>query len=232
MIDIHTISLRERKHAQTKIALAKEFKDRLKTKRLSEISVKEICETIPISEVTFYNYFPEKTDIFIYIMQLWHVEMLWKLAQWEKNKSNIEIIETWFDSVSQEAENYPAGMSEVLSFISQQRCEVIFPPMSLAEKILAFPQYDGIEEIDISGRHDKEESMLKPYIEKAISCGELPAQTDVEELHRMLDAMFLGGLMTLHDKESGVLRSIYKKMLQILWQGLGVNKQVSEKTSS
>lgn len=225
MIDIQTISLRERKHAQTKVALARQFMERMKTKRLSEISVKEVCETIPISEVTFYNYFPEKTDIFVYIMHLWHLEMQWKLLQWEREKNNLEIVQLWFDAVSQEAEEYPVGMNEVLSFISQQTCEVVFKPMSLAEKVLAFPAYDGIEQLDVSGTHDDENSMVRPYITQAISCGELPAHTDVEDVHRMLDAMFLGGLMTLHNKERGTLGSFYRKMLKFFWQGLKADTQ-------
>ena len=225
MIDIQTISLRERKYAQTKVALAQQFMERMRTKRLAEISVKEVCETIPISEVTFYNYFPEKTDIFIYIMHIWHVEMLWKLAQWEKDKSNIEIIETWFEAVCQEVEDYPVAMSEVLSFIAQQRGEVIFPPMSVAEKMLAFPNYEGIEAFEVRDRHCKEDSMLKPYLERAVASGELPKDADVEEAHRMLDVIFLGGLMTLHDQEPGVLRSIYRTMLQLLWHGLKTTHQ-------
>ncbi|GAK48923.1 transcription activator, AraC family [Candidatus Moduliflexus flocculans] len=219
MIDIQTIPLRERKHAQTKIALAREFMERLKTKRLAEISVKEVCETIPISEVTFYNYFPEKTDIFIYLMQLWHTEILWKLAQWEKDKSNIEIIEAWFDFACLEITSYAGALNEVLSFVVQQQ-EITFSPMSVAEKILAFPDCDGIELFDVRGIHSKNDSMLKPYLEKAIKSGELPPQTDLEEVDRMLDTIFLGGMMTLYCNSEGVLRSTYQKMLRFLWQGL------------
>ena len=219
MIDIQTISLRERKHAQTKVALALQFMERMKTKRLAEISVKEVCETIPISEVTFYNYFPEKTDIFIYLMQIWHTEILWKLAQWEKDKSNIEIIEAWFDFASQEITSYSGVLSEVLWFVTQQQ-EVNFPPMSVAEKILAFPECDGIEAFDVRGKHGENDSMLKPYLEKAVACGELPANTDVEDVHQLLDTIFLGGMMALHCKGRGVLRSAYQKMLRFLWQGL------------
>jgi len=219
MIDIQTIPLRERKHAQTKVALAGQFMERLKTKRLAEISVKEVCETIPISEVTFYNYFPEKTDIFIYLMQLWHTEILWKLAQWEKDKSNLEIIETWFDFTCQEVTSYSGALSEVLSFVTQQQ-EVYFPVMSVAEKILAFPEFEGIERFDVRGKHGQDDSMLRPYIRKAIDSGELPPRTDVAEVDRMLDTIFLGGIMTAHCNAQGTLRAVYQKMLRFLWQGL------------
>ena len=75
--------LRERKYAQTKIALATAVIDRLKEKRLNDISVKELCDTIPISEVTFYHYFSRKTDIFVYLLKVWHLHMEWHLKHWE-----------------------------------------------------------------------------------------------------------------------------------------------------
>ena len=50
-------SLRERKYAKTKISLANAFMERLKTKRFSDIAIKEVCENVEVSEGTFYNYF-------------------------------------------------------------------------------------------------------------------------------------------------------------------------------
>ena len=55
MFKKYNLSLRERKYAQTKVALARAARKRMRNNRLDEISVKELCETIPISEVTFYN---------------------------------------------------------------------------------------------------------------------------------------------------------------------------------
>ena len=163
----YAISLRERKHAQTKIALAEAVMERLKTKRLKDISVKEVCETIPVSEVTFYNYFPKKTDVLVYILQLWHLEMQWHLLGWEEEKSNLEVIEAYFDFAAQGVEEYPGVMAEAMAYFTQKRGCMHFDDLSSAEKILAFPELPGIEEIQLP-TNPKEKKMLGKYVRKAI----------------------------------------------------------------
>ncbi|NLE65671.1 MAG: TetR/AcrR family transcriptional regulator, partial [Elusimicrobia bacterium] len=59
-------SLREKKFVKTKVSLMQEFMKRLKSTRFSEISIKEVCETVEVSESTFYNYFPQKVDVVCY----------------------------------------------------------------------------------------------------------------------------------------------------------------------
>ena len=134
--------------------------ERLKTKRLRDISVKEVCETIPVSEVTFYNYFPKKTDVLVYILKLWHLEMAWHLKKWEEEKNNIEIIEAFFDFTASEIENYPWAMNDALAFFVQKRGDFCFEEMSMAEKLLAYPELEGIEEIPLP-RKPKEKQLLQ-----------------------------------------------------------------------
>ena len=56
--------LREKKHAQTKLAILTEFITHLESgKPIDELSNKEICNRVNISEATFYNYFPQKKEI-------------------------------------------------------------------------------------------------------------------------------------------------------------------------
>lgn len=216
---MHKISLRQRKHAQTKVSLAKAAMERMRESRLDEISVRELCETIPISEVTFYNYFPQKTDLLGYILMLWQLEMIWKLQNQEGEKSNLEIIESFFDSAAQAFEEFPLVMNEALAFFLQQRGEVCWGEMSVAEKLIAYPDLIGIENVQIP-KNPKEDKALLPYIEMAIEAGELPQTTDVEEVSRMLDSMLVGALMALSEKKSPNIKSMYRKMLKILWQGL------------
>ncbi|MDY0093961.1 MAG: TetR/AcrR family transcriptional regulator [Candidatus Vecturithrix sp.] len=215
----YSLSLRERKHAQTKIALAEAITERLKTYRLKDISVKEVCDTIPISEVTFYNYFPKKTDVLVYILQLWRLEMQWHLLGWEEEKSNLEVIEAYFDFAAQGVEEYPGVMAEALAYFTQKRGCLHFDDLSIAEKILAFPTLPGIEEIQLPP-HPKEEKMLEKYIRRAIESGELPSQTDVDFVIHALDALFIGSMMTFYKDKPILLRQLYQQMLKILWKGL------------
>ncbi|PIE34863.1 hypothetical protein CSA56_06495 [candidate division KSB3 bacterium] len=216
---MHKISLRQRKHAQTKIALAREAMERLRTDRLDDISVKELCETIPISEVTFYNYFPQKTDLLAYIMMLWELEMIWSVQQQEGNKSNLELIGCFFEAAARAFEEYPLVMNEALAFFLQQRGEVCWGEMSVAEKLIAYPDLAGIEHVQLP-KNPKEDKMNSQYIEMAIQTGELPDTIDVEEVAGMLDMILVGGLMALRERKSLSIGSMYRKMLKMLWQGL------------
>jgi len=215
----YTLSLRERKHAQTKIALAEAVMERLKTKRLKDISVKEVCETIPVSEVTFYNYFPKKTDVLVYILQLWRLEMEWHLMVWEEEKSNLEVIEAYFDFAAQGVEEYPGVMAEALAYFTQKRGCVHLDDLSSAEKILAFPELPGIEEIQLPS-NPKEKKMLGKYVSRAIEAGELPSTTDIDFITHTLDAYFIGSMLAFHNDEPVLIRPLYRKMLNVLWKGL------------
>jgi AcrR family transcriptional regulator len=216
---MHKISLRQRKHAQTKVSLARAAMERMREKRLDEISVKELCETIPISEVTFYNYFPQKTDLLIYVMQLWRLEMDWKLQNQEGEKSNIEIIENFFDIAGRTFEEYPLVMNEALAFFIQKREDECFGEMSIAERLVAYPELPGIEHVQIP-RNPKKDNALLPFIRKAIEAEELPGHLSVKEISDMLDVIFIGALMNFHKDDSIRIRPVFQKMLKVLWHGL------------
>ncbi len=65
-MDMAEYSLREIKHARTKIALMKAFIEHLRHSSFEDISVKDACKRAEISEGTFFNYFPGKIDYLLY----------------------------------------------------------------------------------------------------------------------------------------------------------------------
>ena len=215
----YNISLRQRKYAKTKIALAKAAKERMRHNRLDDISVRELCDTIPISEVTFYNYFPQKSDLLLYIMRLWQLETQWYLYTWEPEKSNLELIEAFFDFVGQGFEEHPLVMNEILAFFVQRRGDICFEELSVAEKLMAYPGLKDIEHIQLP-RSPKEEGILKVQVERAIAAGELPKDLSADSVSNMLGIILLGGLMTLHERNPTQIRATYRRMLKMLWKGL------------
>ena len=219
MFKKHNISLRERKHAQTKVALVQAIMEELKEKRLKDISVKEVCETIPISEVTFYNYFPKKTDVLLYIIQLWAIEIEWHLQKWEAEKSNLEIIEAFFDHAAHQIGMNPQVLNEALGFFAQKREEPSLEDLSVAEKLLAFPDLPGIEQIQIL-ESPSNRQLLAPYIRRAVECGELPQETDIENFSNILSSMLIGVIMHLHRTDLTQIRTTYRTLLRLLWKGL------------
>ena len=74
-------SLREKKHARTKIALMSSFIERLRNSRFEDISIRDVCKSAEISEGTFFNYFPEKIDVITYYVNLMTMKVIWKARQ-------------------------------------------------------------------------------------------------------------------------------------------------------
>ena len=224
MNTIHDVSLRERKFAQTKVSLARAFRERLKEKRLQDISVKEVCDTLPISEVTFYKYFPEKTDVLVYLLQLWHYKAVWRLRRWEREKTNLEVIEAWFNFGEEQLEAYPAATGEIISFIMKEKGRLKFSEISVAELLFAYPDLEDIEKIEVPAEHHDDRCFMLPYLYRAIEHGELPEGTDVEMVADMLDAIFIGSQLTLREESSQKARNVSHVLLKYLWQGIRSEK--------
>ncbi|MBU2530972.1 MAG: TetR/AcrR family transcriptional regulator, partial [Elusimicrobia bacterium] len=77
-------SLRERKHAQTKVNLAKAFFKEICQSGFHDVSIKKVSEMSNVSEGTFFNYFPKKVDILCYSMRMSALSAIMDV----KNKGN------------------------------------------------------------------------------------------------------------------------------------------------
>ena len=75
-------SLRERKFARTRLALAEIVTHHLENAPLEALSVKALCERAQISEATFFNYFQKKEAIVLYLDRLSTLETVRAPAAW------------------------------------------------------------------------------------------------------------------------------------------------------
>ena len=219
MVNKNDFSLRERKYAQTKLALFHAAQEKLKKKSLKEISVKELCETIPVSEMTFFNYFPEKTDLLVYALQLQGLELGWYLKRWEEAHTNLEIIEQIFDYLADfcQKEEFSFLVQELKVYFAHTGRPPIFKEITPAERLLAFPDLPGIEEIQTRDLP----AILIPYIEKAIEAGEFPTDTDFQTVqHAVLAILFGNQVIAMHTNAFKELKEMYRKQLQLLWFSL------------
>lgn len=78
--ELEKLSLRERKFATLKLKILDSFIEKSKETKVENISVKEIAKELQISEMTFYNYFKNKKELFVYFIELWNIEMHIKLT--------------------------------------------------------------------------------------------------------------------------------------------------------
>ncbi|MHA1719555.1 MAG: TetR/AcrR family transcriptional regulator [Promethearchaeota archaeon] len=211
------LSLRERKYALTKFAILNSTIDKLHDRALSKIKVSEICSSIPISEVTFYNYFPKKSDIILFFMQLWSIELIWHIKK-KRILPGLKFIEEIFEFNAEVVRKSPNIMAEILIMIAQNRGPIEFKELKRAERLLFAQKLNCSEEIQEKDLKDN----IIPILQIAIDQGELPKDVDLETVFDSILTILYGVPMSIkytnftdmHKK----IQSMYRVQLRNLWQ--------------
>jgi len=131
----HTqLTLREKKYATQKLKILDAFDEKLKTKSLAAISVKEIAWELEISEMTFFNYFGSKKEVLIYFIELWSLEMQMLIEE----KEPIEAIYSIFEETALTIEKNPNLFMEIVASMALQGMAKKDISITKAERILRF----------------------------------------------------------------------------------------------
>ncbi len=216
-MSIKDLPLRERKHALTKFALLDAVITKLRDKPLAEISVAELCAIVPISEVTFYNYFSKKSDLINCFMQLWSIDLLWHIK-----KRNIEeglgLIEEILEFTANTVEEIPNVMAEIIIMVAQNRNEINFQLLSDAEQLIYSKRHNYPEIIPERNL----DAIIIPSLQIASEQGNLPKDVDVNAVyHSILSILYgvpIAVLYTTSSDTSQKIRSLYRKQIRNLWQ--------------
>ena len=216
-------TLREKKYAKTKIALTREFMNRMKTTRFSEISIKDVCEKVDVSEGTFYNYFPRKADVIKYYFVLTFLKIVWTIECRKDRMSYRGKIEHVFDAISDESQE-PFLFYEIISVKTSEGLDHHKKlDLTDAEKVLGFPDCPGIEKIQATTM----ENYFAEILKSARKSGRLPAGFSVDDIVRSLMAMIIGVPFAIDIKDFKKLKQVYKTQLALLWSGLDIETRTS-----
>ncbi len=131
---INALSLREKKQATLKLKILDTFDEKLKTKALADISVKEIAKELDISDMTFFNYFGSKKEVLIYFIELWSLEMQIHIEGLEP----LEAIYRIFEETAIMIEKNSNLFMEIVSTMALQGVEKKDIHIGKAERILRF----------------------------------------------------------------------------------------------
>lgn len=134
---ISSLSLREKKQATQKLKILDAIDEKLKTKALSDISVKEIANELEISEMTFFNYFGSKKEVLIYFIELWSLQMQMCIEGLKPLKAIYRI----FEETAIMIEKNPNLFMEIVASMALQGISKKDIQIGKAERILRF----GIE---------------------------------------------------------------------------------------
>jgi len=210
-------SLRERKHAQTKIALMNAFIKRLERTRFEEISIREICKIVEVSEGTFFNYFSAKIDIIHYYSSLVFLKVFWKAQKESPTGKHLAFIEAIFKNVAVEISNgniiYP-----MLSIMIMQKEKPKVAVVSDIEKRFLFPDCPGIENVPIKFI----DAILADCLNAAYKNGELPRTTKIDDAQISLMTILGGTVLATRFTNTKDQTYDFMRQLRLLWKGMGV----------
>ncbi|BAZ92549.1 transcriptional regulator [Thiohalobacter thiocyanaticus] len=210
------IPLRERKAARTRLNLARALAGQLARHSLDEVAVRDLCAEIEISEATFFNYFPRKTDLLAYLGRLWTLELQWHASQAAAEKPGLAAIEAVFQAAARRVQAEPQAWGEWIAWQAQQREKREEEPLTQAEKRLGFPDCAGIETL----AEQRLDGLLAQQLTRAIERGELPANTPVPVVMAALIAQFYGVILILKQAQPGAIGGQFRQQLQLLWAGI------------
>jgi len=217
-MEVKEYSLREKKHAKTKIVIMNAFMERLKHNRFDGISIKEVCKDIEVAEGTFFNYFPEKIDVIGYYLYLATLKIIWEAQEDAPAGKYLPLINSVFSHLSDEFNNNNAAY-QIISVLLVQSQRPRKMAISDLEKRLAFPNCEGIEKIP-SVILDE---WLKEQVILGLNNGELPPKTNVEDIVVSLMTIIIGTLLVVRFNNSNSRDYHYMRQLKALWRELGAN---------
>jgi AcrR family transcriptional regulator len=203
-----------------KLAIMNVFVGRLEKSRFEDISIREICSRVEISEGTFFNYFPAKIDIINYYMHLRFLEVIWKARnEMSRGEGALALIGAVFNKTAEELKN-PNAIYQMISVLLIQKTkpeELVIPDI---EKRIAFPDYGGIESIAST----RIEDFLEQCLKEAVKNGELPGDVNIDDVMVSLMAILGGTLLAIKFVDIKDRTYHYTRQLRLLWKGLGVRK--------
>jgi len=206
--------LRQRKFARTRLKLTQALALRLEQSSLEEVVVRDLCDDAEVSEATFFNYFPRKLDLLDYYTQLWMLELGWRCQTSEAR--GVAAIAVSFDFMATSFQNQSGVMGEMIARQALLRDKPQPIEIGLAERQIAYPEYEGIEELPVGGV----DKAWLPALEQAIRSGELPANTHIPTVMVGLASIFYGVPLVLRQSNVNGISAAYRQQLMVFWSGV------------
>jgi AcrR family transcriptional regulator len=206
------LPLRERKFARVRLAILSAVLQLTKERSLAAISVREICEVAQVAPATFFNYFPSKEDVLVYYMRLWSIPVTLYCRAVTAQRTVFDAIITVFDYTAHEMEQYPRLMFEIIAYIAHATEPPRPPSLTRAERLLAFPDLPGAEEIEPQSIDELFTALLK----QAVRTGELPSSFSTDAVALLLKTIFYGVPLATRREGVRTIRRAYHEALEVL----------------
>ena len=218
---IASLPLRQRKFARTRLDLLAALVDRMDRRALEEISVRELCDAASVSEASFFNYFPKKTDLVAYFVAIWSLEVGAHVLRATATGGARAGIEAIFDVTAEKVSEHPRVMAEVIVYQARRRDQPALGEITLAERLLAYPDLPEVLDLPAVGL----EGILPALIDRAVTEGALPPTTDRDGAFLLLCSVFFGVPLLLGPHAPKQIGPAYRASLDVVWKGLSATRK-------
>ncbi len=209
------IPLREKKHAQTKVALAREFTESLKKTRYEQISIAGLCRKVQICEATFYNYFSQKLHLVAYALGLLEAGIVREACHATKSHAGLRRIEEIFIVSSRVMRASPL-FNEFAAIVARETLDSSVVRATSLELRCAFGDYFDFPEHECRTF----EALFEHALRQAVAQGALPRHTDISLAVESLGMIMVGTPLIRKGTRKVSLEKRYLRHLGILWKGL------------
>lgn len=206
------LTLRQKKLIKTKHDLAQAFAKKLSSERFDEISIKDICQKMEVSEASFYNYFPQKIDVIAYLYKAKMFKTYAMVRPLLKTRTFKECIEKTFELITSEIK-HPFIFFEILTLIGMHKKHVA--SFHITEKELACIFPDVIcEKIPMVSLQE----FFEELIEAGYKAQDIPEYISKKTLAQFLMTILTGVPLSTPHEEFSRLGEIYQTHLSLLWK--------------
>lgn len=205
---------RELNTAKNKQAILQCLLKRMHCESFDSIKISDLCVDAKVSQASFYNYFPQKTDVLIYYIQLWTIEMYWQITI-NKKLVGLKAIEQLFADTADICAKHSQLMCEIVAYQAKNGKPQGVTPLTVADKLQAYPDFNGIENIELADLS----ALLVTNIQQAISVNELPDTINITSLVVALSSIFFTIPIIFNRCPLEEIKSAFSEQLQLLLCG-------------
>ena len=206
------LPLREKKFARVRLAILRAVLQLMQERSLAAISVREICELAQVAPATFFNYFPSKEDVLVYYMRLWSIPVTLQCRAVAAQRTVLDAVIAVFDFTAREMEQSPRLMFEIIAYIAHATEPPHPPALTRAERLLAFRDLPGAEDVEPQSIDELFTAQLK----QAVRAGELPSSLEIEAVALLLKTIFYGVPLATRREGVHTIRRAYHEALEVL----------------
>lgn len=211
---IEDMPLRERKAAQTRLAVLEALLPKLRERCFDDVPVKELCREVGISEPTFFNHFATKGEVLFYFINLWCAQTHASFATGETRTSGVARLHAFYDAVARAMRKHPGVMPEIIGHTLRVRRAPPRLELSVAELRLGFPALPATAPM----KPPTVTMMLAEGLELAVTAGELPEHTDLAAATRTAMALFFG--VPSAEQSGRLIGPTYRQSVEWMLAGL------------